>query len=90
MPRQPLRSNDLLKEREALEQLLASDGWRVFVRHISREWYGEGYYARMAAVLGGDSLVDAKAIHLTSLQMKAALDWPKQRVIELDGVVEES
>lgn len=78
-------SEDITAEREALEDLIGSKGWEVFVRYTAREWKGTGYYARMNAVLKSDKPTDAVLIHQCSEAVIALVTWPDRRVSELRG-----
>ncbi len=70
-------------EREALDVLVHSDGWRVFCDKVRLEWLGEGYYQRMAAALSSTDPLAAKVVHQTSREMLHMLTWPEARVAEL-------
>lgn len=80
--------NELVHEREALEELIHSEGWREYVRHVTHEWTGEGFFARMSTAFG-TGVEEAKIVHRVALELQRSLVWPRERVHELKGVVEE-
>lgn len=82
-PAQSPLANDLAEEREALEDLLQSKGWRILESHIAEEWQGIGYYSRMNSVLESTAPEEARVIHRCSKEIVKAFTWPKRRVIEL-------
>ena len=77
--------DDREHERESLEGLVESDGWRIFWEHARNEWRGPGYIARMEAALsfGTGDLNKAKTVHETAKDIERLLLWPAQRVKEL-------
>jgi hypothetical protein len=78
-------SEDATREREALEDLLKSDGWAVFQRRVLAEWAGEGYFSRMGAAVQSDDPLAAKVVHRVSLEIQRGLQWPVDRVKALRG-----
>lgn len=87
-PQVPRNSNELTAEREALEELVRSEGWGIFIRRVKAEWSGDGYYARMGAALGVDDPILPKVIHRTSKEVLAMIEWPRSRVQNLGGRTE--
>lgn len=76
-------SEDIAHEREVLEDLLRSEGWRVFVRHVANEWKGTGYYTRMNTVLKSPKPEEAILVHQCSEAIITAVMWPDRRIAEL-------
>jgi hypothetical protein len=76
-------AEDLIREREALEEMLRSEGWAVFVARVTDEWAGQGYFSRMGAALASDDSVAPKVVHRTSIEMQRMLQWPKDRLQHL-------
>lgn len=87
MPRQA--SSDVAQKREALEELLRSDGWAFFCTYVRKEWQGIGYQHRMGTALNTSDPVDAKATHRTALEMVRLLEWPASQVRDLKGSVDD-
>lgn len=77
----------LVHERESLEDLYSSEGWRYFVRRCNQETKGAGYAARMATALNGD-ITDARVVHRTMIEVDRMLAWVPARIEELKGTVE--
>lgn len=82
VPSMPLAS-DITEEREALEDLLQSKGWRVFESYLAREYQGIGYFQKMNTILEGKTPEEAILLHRTSKELVKAITWPKRRVAEL-------
>lgn len=76
-------ANEIAEEREALEDLLQSKGWRVFESYVAKEWQGIGYYHRMSGVLNSLKPEEAILIHKCSVEIVKTVTWPKRRVAEL-------
>lgn len=85
MPQLQPSSDDITAEREALEDLIGSKGWEIFVRYVAREWKGGGYYARMNSVLKSNKPEEAILIHRTSEEVLTVVTWPDRRVTDLRG-----
>ena len=83
------RSGDVSAEREALQELIGTDGWRAFCAHALREWQGVGYVARMGTALAKDDAIAPRVVHRTAEEVQRLLQWPTDRVLELKGVVDE-
>ena len=82
-------SADVVRRREALEELLTLPGWQYFKAHVLKEWQGIGYQSRMGAALASKDPIAPSAVHQTALEMVRLLDWPANQVHELKGVVDE-
>ncbi len=76
---------DLAAEREALEDLIRSDGWGIFRQRCEVEWKGGGYFARMSAVLASPNPQEALVVHRCAIEVDKAVSWPERRVTELKG-----
>lgn len=82
-------SPELAHEREVLEDMLRSEGWRVFVQRVADEWKGDGYHARMGAALQDTAdPLSPRVIHRTSIEMERMCQWPVTRVRDLKGSAE--
>lgn len=88
MPRPPVSSEEVIHEREALEEMLRSDGWTIFAKRVMNEWAGQGYFTRMGGAVVSDDPIAPKVIHRTAIEMQNMLTWPKNRVQHLGGKVE--
>jgi len=93
---QPVRLHDnpetheeVVREREALEEMIRTDGWRYFLAHVSREFEGFGYRARMKIALGSTDPIAARLADRTADEVIRLVQWPTNQVNELKGVVEE-
>lgn len=84
----PVSSEALIEEREALNALLQSDGWKYFKAKVLTEMQGEGYWQRMGTAVQDPTGVAAKVQHLTSIEVLNMLNYPANRVLELKGQVE--
>lgn len=84
-PVQAPSSNEIAEEREALEDMLQSKGWRVFESYVAKEWQGIGYYVRMNGVLTSAKPEEAILIHKCSKEIVATVKWPERRVKELES-----
>ena len=82
-------SRELVKKREALQELLQTEGWHYFVRHVLNECRGDGYVSRMGTALLSNDPVAAKVVHQSMQEVLRLLDWPKNQVQDLKGVVDE-
>lgn len=85
MPLPTEKRSDTTHKREALEELIQSDGFRLFVQHALDEWKGDGYVSRMGHALSKDDPIAAKVVHATSLEIVRLLQWPSDMVRELKG-----
>lgn len=76
-------SDEQIAEREALEELIRTPGWQVYVRAVGREWRGSGYYARMNTVLKSNNPAEAMVVHRCAEEIVTSLLWPERRIAEL-------
>jgi hypothetical protein len=83
---EPHSSDDVIKLREALYELVNSDGWNRFVLHALDNYQGDGYRLKMAAALSksGDNS-DARVVHQACLEVVRLLQWPNDKLAELSG-----
>ena len=83
-------SSDIVRKREALEELLQSDGWQYFVAYVRNEWQGVVYAQRIGTALANESKDPhgPHVVHRTSQELVRLLDWPKNAVVELKGFAE--
>jgi hypothetical protein len=85
----PETADEVVRQREALEELVGTEGWRIFVAHVRREWEGPGYRSRMAAALGlAGGTIEPTVIHRTSTELLRVIQWPTDQIAELKGVAE--
>jgi hypothetical protein len=68
------------REREALEELVASAGWKYFATRCLEETQGLGYRARMSAALMSGDPNDAKVVHRSMLEIERMLKWVLDRI----------
>lgn len=86
----PETALEVIRQREALEELVKTDGWRVFLAYVAQEWEGRGYRARMKSALNntndpiGPRVVDRAADEISRL-----MKWPNNQIAELKGVADE-
>ena len=85
----PVSSNQVVREREALEELLKTEGWQVFLRHCTDEWKGDGFFQQIGISLRSNNAVDPAVVHRTALAVERLLQWPVNRLNELQGVTDE-
>lgn len=85
----------MVNERESLEEMVNLPGWRIFVRHVRDEWGtgtdGDGYRKRMHEAFTTDPQ-KSLTVHATSLEIEKLMLWPRSRVATLKadtGDVEE-
>lgn len=88
MPTPRRSTEELVEEREALEELLKTKGWAIFEKGCAEEWSGSGYFARMGAALQKTDPLAPKVVHEVSLEIQRLFTKVRQRVLELKGVVE--
>lgn len=70
-------------EREALETLLASDGWRYLVAHAQREYGAEQYRRRVQVALQAPSMqghAEVLKVEASAEAVGMLLRWPQERV----------
>lgn len=66
--------------REALQELLATEGWAIFARHCLAEWTGEGFFQRLGAALKTNDPMAPAVLYNTSMHIQRLLQWPAERV----------
>ncbi len=72
------------REREALEELVQTEGWRFFERHLREKWTGPGFLARLGSAFDPDPQA-AKVLYLTAGEVLHEMQWPEYRLRELVG-----
>ena len=76
-------------ERENLESLLQSDGWRTFAAHVEGEWGAGGREFIAAVTSAADNTSDASATaHLRQIivaqkLIQRLMQWPSERLKQL-------
>ena len=85
----PRSSNSIVREREALEELVKTEGWSIFLQHCTTEFKGGGYFARMGAAINTNDPLAPKVLHRAALEIERLANWPMQRLLELQGVVDD-
>lgn len=83
-----MKTQDVAAKREALEELIQTDGWRYFVSHIAAEWQGNGYVARMRTALSKNDLLEPKVVDRAAQEISRLIQWPIDQVRELKGNVD--
>lgn len=66
--------------REALEELVQTPGWGLFVRHVQEEFSGAGYMTRMGLALDGPDPLAPKVLHKTAQEMLRLIAWPESQL----------
>lgn len=84
----PRSSRSVVREREDLEELLKTPGWKRFAAHCTEEYKGNGYFTRMGHALKSNDPVAGPALHKTSLAVEELVNWVSWRVNELKGAVD--
>lgn len=79
---------ELVHEREQLEEMLQSDGWRIFVRRCADEWRGDGFHKRIGVAVNSGDAFAPKVAYAVSLEIERMLQWPVDRVKSLKGHTE--
>lgn len=81
-------SQDIAHTREALEELVQSDGWKIFVARLRQEYEGPGYVVRMGQAISnakkGDS-AEPEVVHRVAQEMRRLSEWPNRKIEELKG-----
>lgn len=71
-------------ERQALEDLLRSDGWAIVMEQMQSAWGAEAYERRLDDTLDGakaeDELAITRRIRDTFKGVRASFKWPEERV----------
>lgn len=88
MPQPRKSTEDLVRERESLEELLKSPGFAIFEKYVVEEWSGSGYFARMGTALAKNDPLAPKVVHEVSLEISRLFQRLRQRVLELKGHTE--
>jgi hypothetical protein len=83
MPAIPTTAEQAAHEREVLEDLVKSEGWRIYVRRCESELKGEGFFARITTALAKNDPVEPRVVHRTALELAGMLQWPQKRIEEL-------
>ena len=83
-----MTSEQKAQQRQALTDLLQSDGWRLFSEQMGTAWGAEAFEQRVDQELekrqpGDDELAVVMRIRDTFKGVRASLDWPKTRLREL-------
>ncbi len=73
--------------RECLQELVETKGWRVFLNHVEQEWRGTGFFDRMNAAIAANK--DPLVVMRTAIEVRAAVQWPRETILELKGEVDE-
>lgn len=76
------------KEREALEELIQTEGWKLFVAHLMHEWKGAGFVERLGMAFTSSDPLDAKVLYKASLEGSRMINWPEARLRQLKGDTE--
>lgn len=75
-----------LEEKDALDNLLKSPGWLVFLAQVRKEWGAEQYGRRIKVALGHDLSqvpILVKAIDFANDEIGILLSWPGKRLKDL-------
>lgn len=78
-------AEEVIRRREAFEELIRTDGWQLFVSHVLYEWEGRGYQTRMGTALATKDLIEPQAVHKAAMEIVRLLQWPVDQVRELKG-----
>lgn len=63
---------------DALESLVASEGWRLFTEHVKAEWSPAACWRKVKATDG-----DLTKIDYTNAQVGLLMNWPASEVARL-------
>lgn len=75
--------------REELEALVSSQGWRLFLEHVQREWGPGGRAFESAAVAAADDTKNPHSIaHLQQIiasrrEILKVIQWPEEQLKQL-------
>lgn len=69
--------------REALEELVQTPGWGLFVQHVRDEFAGAGYMTRMGLALDAADPLAPKVLHKTAQELLRVIAWPDAQVRQL-------
>lgn len=86
---EPETTNEVVREREALEELIQTPGWRIFLAHAAQEWEGRGYRQRIKTALASMDPLSARVVDRTADEIFRLLKWPEAQINDLKGVVDE-
>lgn len=73
-------------EREALEDLLSSDGWLLFKEQARKQWGPEGYGKKLAGVMANyqdDPIAlghELRKVHTATEEINALMKWPEEQL----------
>lgn len=81
----PLTASD--KEREDIEEMLQTDGWRWFVNYVMDRYQGGGYFNAMGQALKSDNQMKPMIFHETALEVMRVINAPAARLNQLRGDV---
>lgn len=80
-------------ERRALEDLLQSDGWKLFAAHMATAWGPEEYERKLDALLEAadtrgalspdEEIALTRRVRDTFKGVRASMRWPEERVRQL-------
>lgn len=73
---------DPVNEREALQELVASEGWKFVVAKLRLEYQGAGYFQRMQTALEKGSK-EARVLNETAKAVLAFITYPQMRINDL-------
>lgn len=84
---------ELELEREALELLLGSEGWKYFMAYVAGQWGDTAVVQHMRSGLSEIARGDAAGEHATAAQIlstqrrvRALVEWPAKRLAELERI----
>lgn len=63
---------------EALEALLASEGWRLFREHVAAEWSPSACWKRVKKA--GGSGLELERVDFTNEQVGLLMTWPAEEI----------
>ena len=74
---------------DALESLLASEGWRLYMEHVRTEWSGAGYGRKVKDAVStaranhDDAAAAVDKVDYANDQIGDVIAWPKQECARL-------
>lgn len=73
--------------RECLEELIQSDGWRMFLAYVAEECQGLGYVRRIGLAFekGG---IEPQVAHRVAQEIVRFVQWPEQQLRDMKGDAE--
>ena len=81
-----------VNERENLEALVASDGWKTFAAYVGQEWGAGGRAFLDATTKAADQKADADAmaylrqIIVAQREIQKLVKWPEERLKQLEPI----